>query len=386
LKVYLDNASTSHPKPEEVYSSVLNYMKNIGANPGRGGYSNALEGDRIIYSCRESLMNFFNFDKLESIIFTGNITQSLNILMKSIIKNGWHIITSSMEHNSVLRPLSSLQQSMNIEVDILQCSKEGLINIEDFKNAIKPNTKLVVLSHASNIIGTIQPLEAIGKICKEKNIYFIIDSAQTSGSIPVDFHKLNCNALAFTGHKSLLSPQGVGGFLIDDNLNEEAATFIEGGTGSLSQSTVQPQFLPDKFESGTLNAPGIAGLLAGINYINRNGILNIKNMGSELCQTLIDGLLNIESIDVYGFKDASLRTPTISISSSQISNEELSFILDRDFGIMARTGLHCAPLAHKTINTFSKGSLRFSIGFFNDKKDIDYTLHAINSILKNKVI
>ncbi|NMM62047.1 aminotransferase class V-fold PLP-dependent enzyme [Clostridium sp. P21] len=386
MSVYLDNASTSYPKPEAVYSSILNYMKNIGANPGRGGYSNALAGDRIIYDCREALMNFFNFNKLENVIFTGNITQSLNILMKSIIKDGWHIITSSMEHNSVLRPLSSLKRSMNIEVDVLKCSENGLIDVDDFKNAIKPNTKLVVLSHASNIIGTIQPLEIIGSICKQKDIYFIVDSAQTAGCISEDFYKLNCNALAFTGHKCLLGPQGVGGFLIDDNLNKEAVTFMEGGTGSLSQSIMQPQFLPDKFESGTLNAPGISGLLAGINYINKIGISTICEIETELCQRLIDGLLNIKSIQVYGLKNAALRTSTVSINSSKINNEELSLILDKGFDIMSRTGLHCAPLAHKTINTFSKGTLRFSIGCFNTKEDIDYTLYAINSILKGRVI
>ncbi|MDW8802787.1 aminotransferase class V-fold PLP-dependent enzyme [Clostridium sp. A1-XYC3] len=382
MKVYLDNSATTYPKPEEVYTSVYNYMKNIGANPGRGGYANALEGDRIIFNCREALMSLFNFNSLENVIFTSNITQSLNIILKSIVKDGWHIITSSVEHNSVIRPLFSLKETKNIEVDILQCSKDGLINVDEFKKAIKPNTKLVVLNHASNVIGTIQPLEEIGKICKAHNIYFVIDSAQSAGAIPVDFSKLNCNALAFTGHKSLLGPQGIGGFLIDDDLNKEASPFIEGGTGSISQSTIQPDFLPDKFESGTLNAPGISGLLAGIKYIMNEGVSAIKEREMELCQQFIDGLSSIDSVEIYGFKDASLRTPTISINSSKINNAELGFILDREFGIMARTGLHCSPLAHQTIGTFPVGTLRFSIGPFNDKKDIDYALYAVNSILK----
>ena len=382
MKVYLDNSATTYPKPEEVYYSVFNYMKNIGASPGRGGYSNALEGDRIVFGCREALMKLFNFDKLENIIFTSNITQSLNIILKSIIKDGWHVITSSMEHNSVIRPLFSIKEKKNIEIDIIKCSKDGVINIEDFKKSIKPNTKLVVFTHASNVIGSIQPLEEIGKICKEKNIYFVIDSAQSAGAIPVDFYKLNCNALAFTGHKSLLGPQGIGGFLIDDSLNKEASPFIEGGTGSLSQSTIQPDFLPDKFESGTLNAPGIAGLFSGINYIINEGISTIKERETELCQHFINELLNINSIEVYGLKEASLRTPTISINSTKINNAELGFILDREFGIMARTGLHCSPLTHETIGTFPGGTLRFSLGPFNDKKDIDYTLYALNSILK----
>ncbi|MGO5064397.1 MULTISPECIES: aminotransferase class V-fold PLP-dependent enzyme [unclassified Clostridium] len=381
MKIYLDNAATTYPKPEKVYSSILNYMKNVGASPGRGGYENALTGDRMVYKCRQSLINLFNFNKIENVVFTSNITASLNILIKSIVKDGWHVITSSMDHNSVIRPLVSLEKSNKIELDILNCSEEGLINIEDFKNTIKDNTKLVVLSHASNIIGTIQPLEDIGKICKEKGIYFIIDSAQTAGVLPLDFKKLNCNALAFTGHKALLGPQGIGGFTIDDELNNIATNFIEGGTGSLSESTLQPDFLPDKFESGTMNTPGIAGLLAGIEYINEEGLNTIKEREEYLSKEFINGLLNINSIKVYGPLDASLRTATISINSSKIDNSELGFLLDNEFGIMVRTGLHCAPLAHKTIGSFPQGTLRFSFGAFNDIKDINYALYALNNIL-----
>ncbi|EPY2278744.1 aminotransferase class V-fold PLP-dependent enzyme [Clostridium sporogenes] len=381
MKIYLDNAATTYPKPEKVYSSILNYMKNVGASPGRGGYENALTGDRMVYKCRQSLINLFNFNKIENVVFTSNITASLNILIKSIVKDGWHVITSSMDHNSVIRPLVSLEKSNKIKLDILNCSEEGLINIEDFKNAIKDNTKLVVLSHASNIVGTIQPLETIGKICKEKGIYFIIDSAQTAGVLPLDFQNLNCNALAFTGHKALLGPQGIGGFIIDDKLNNIATNFIEGGTGSLSESTLQPDFLPDKFESGTMNTPGIAGLLAGIEYINEEGLNIIKEREEYLCREFINGLLNINSIKVYGPLDASLRTATISINSSKIDNSELGFLLDSEFGIMVRTGLHCAPLAHKTIGSFPQGTLRFSFGAFNDIKDINYALYALNSIL-----
>ncbi|EKO1914209.1 aminotransferase class V-fold PLP-dependent enzyme [Clostridium botulinum] len=381
MKIYLDNAATTYPKPEKVYSSILNYMKNVGASPGRGGYENALTGDRMVYKCRQSLINLFNFNKIENVIFTSNITASLNILIKSIVKDDWHVITSSMDHNSVIRPLVSLEKSNKIELDILNCSEEGLINIEDFKNTIKDNTKLVVLSHASNIVGTIQPLETIGKICKEKGIYFIIDSAQTAGVLPLDFQNLNCNALAFTGHKALLGPQGIGGFIIDDKLNNIATNFIEGGTGSLSESTLQPDFLPDKFESGTMNTPGIAGLLAGIEYINEEGLNIIKEREEYLSREFINGLLNIDSIKVYGPLDASLRTATISINSSKIDNSELGFLLDNKFGIMVRTGLHCAPLAHKTIGSFPQGTLRFSFGVFNDIKDINYALYALNSIL-----
>ncbi|MCB2300604.1 aminotransferase class V-fold PLP-dependent enzyme [Clostridium tagluense] len=382
MKIYLDNAATTFPKPPEVYTSMMNYMTNIGTNPGRGASTASLAGNKVILNCRYALMDFFHFDKVENVIFTPNITTSLNTLIKSVVKQGWHVITSSMDHNATLRPLNSLCQKGIIELDIVPCSKQGLINIDDFINAIKPNTKLVVLSHASNIIGTIQPLEAIGKICKEKGIYFVIDAAQTAGVLPLDFYKLNCNALAFTGHKSLLGPQGIGGFLIDDNLNKQCSTFIEGGTGSLSSSIIQPDFLPDKFESGTLNGPGVAGLLEGINFINTQGLDTIREHEEYLCENFISGLLNINSIEVYGLRDTTKRVAAISVNSTKIDNSELGFILDTQYGITTRTGLHCAPLAHETVGTYPTGSLRFGIGPFNDIKDINYTLSSLNSIIR----
>jgi len=381
MKIYLDNAATTFPKPPKVYTSMMNYMMNIGSNPGRGASSTSLAGNRVILNCRYTLMDFFHFDKVENVIFTPNVTTSLNTLIKSCVKEGWHVITSSMDHNATLRPLGSLHAKGIIDLDIISCSKKGLISVDDFINILKPNTKLVVLSHASNIIGSIQPLESIGKICKQKGIYFIIDVAQTAGILPIDFYKLNCNALAFTGHKSLLGPQGTGGFLIDDKLNKICSSFIEGGTGSLSSSIVQPTFLPDKFESGTLNAPGIAGLLAGINYINDQGIDSIRENEEFLCNHFIEGLLNIPSINVYGDTFASTRTATISINSTKIDNSELGFILDNEYGIITRTGLHCAPLAHKSIGTYPSGTLRFGIGPFNDIKEINYTLNSLNSII-----
>lgn len=381
MKIYLDNAATSYPKPSDVYNSVMNYMINIGANPGRGAASNVLIGDRTIYKCRESLADFFNFNATENVIFTSNITMSLNILLKTTIKEGWHIITTSMEHNSVLRPLQRMKSLMNVEVDIINCDLNGVVNVNNIKDKIKSNTRLIVMSHSSNIIGSIQPLKEIGKLCRDNNIYFIIDSAQSAGCIPIDFFELNCNAIAFTGHKSLLGPQGIGGFIIDDLLNSEATSYIEGGTGSLSESITQPDFLPDKFESGTLNAPGIAGLLSGIEFINREGISSIREKEQYLTQEFINGLLNIDSIELYGDTDAGKRTSAISINSSKISNSEFSFILDNEFGIVTRSGLHCAPLAHKTIGTFPQGTIRFSFGYFNDVKEVNYALNAINSIV-----
>lgn len=382
--MYLDNAATSYPKPDCVYDGMLHYMKDIGASPGRGAYSNALESSRIVYNCRKALGEFFNFNKIENIIFTSNITASLNILLKSTIKDNWHIITSSMEHNSVLRPLSSIAKYKNIEVDIIQCSPSGLISIEEFKSNIKSNTKVVVMSHASNVIGSIQPLEQIGEICKEKGIYFIIDSAQTAGILPLSFNKLNCSALAFTGHKGLLGPQGTGGFIISDELNNESLPFIEGGTGSESENIFQPSFLPDKFESGTLNTPGIAGLYQSINFIKNIGVKYIMEKETHIFNSFLEKLLNLDFIKVYGYDNNTSYVPTISIEIKNMNNSMLSYILDNEFKIATRSGLHCAPLAHKTIGSFPSGTVRFSLGFFNTLEDIDYTINSLYTIWKRK--
>lgn len=383
MKLYLDNAATSYPKPREVHEAMNDYMINLGASPGRGSYASALDSSRIVYNCRESLCSLFNFDKVENVVFTSNITHSLNILINGFIKEGMHVITSSMEHNSVLRPLHTLKNVLNFELDIVKASSDGIINVEDIKNSIRENTKLIILTHSSNVIGTLQPLENIGLICKEKGIFFIVDSAQTAGITEVDFKKLNCNALAFTGHKGLLGPQGIGGFLIDDSFNENCSSIFVGGTGSLSSDLLQPDFLPDKFESGTLNTPGIAGLLAGVNFINSVGINTIKEKEEFLTKKLIDGLLNINDVILYGITTSSNRTSAISINFKNIDSSEVAYTLDSEFGIMTRTGLHCAPLAHQTIGTYPSGTLRMSLGYFNDEKDVSYTLDSLNKILKN---
>ena len=383
MNLYFDNAATSFPKPQQVSEAVLNYMVNIGTNPGRGAYSAALDADRLVYKTREVVAEFFNFSKPENVVFTMNVTHALNILIKGVIKPHWHVITTTMEHNSVLRPLTTLKKSLDFDLDILPCSAEGLLDINIFEKSIKQTTRLVILSQASNIVGTIQQIEAIGKICRTKGIYLIVDGAQSSGAIPVDFKALNCSALCFTGHKSLLGPQGIGGFLIEDKLNEETSTLYEGGTGSNSQSLEQPDFLPDKFECGTLNSPGIVGLLAGINYINSIGLLTIQQTEEYLTSYFIDNLLNIKNITILGPKTGLKKTSVISIKHSSMECAELSFLLSNNYNIMTRSGLHCAPLAHKTIGTFPSGTTRFSFGIFNTKVDIDYLLDSINCISKN---
>ena len=380
MRVYLDNSSTSFPKPKVVADSIYNYLVNIGGNPGRANHSNALESNRYLYMAREEIASFFNYDKIENVIFTNNITSSLNILINGILKSGDHVITSSMEHNSVIRPLYNLKQMLNIELDIVNANSNGIINVDNIQKAIKPNTKLIVITHASNVTGSIQPIKEIGELCKKNNIYFILDSAQSAGVIDIDFKALSLNALAFTGHKSLLGPQGVGGFIIDDELNKICNPSILGGTGSLSHSLSQPDFLPDKFESGTLNIPGIIGLYEAIKFIKSQGLSTIYEHNNYLRSYLINGILDLGNFSIHGEISSDKSTSCISITHSKLDVSELSYILDSDFNISNRSGLHCAPLAHKTIGTYPEGTVRLSLGYFNTEEEIRYTLDSLNKI------
>lgn len=384
MDIYLDNASTTFPKPKSVANSMYNFLTTIGGNSSRSNHSNSLKANRILYDTRELLANFFNFDSPENVIFTNNITTSLNTLINGVIQPGDHIITSSMEHNSVIRPILNLKETLNIKVDIVSANKEGFINCTDVLALIKPNTKLVVLSHASNVTGSIQPIKEIGAICKKNNIFFILDSAQGAGVLKTDFREMNLNALAFTGHKSLFGPQGVGGFIIDDKLNEICKPFIFGGTGSLSHALYQPDFLPDKFESGTLNMPGIIGLYEAVNFINKEGLDSIYQHNRYLHSFFVEELLNIDNINFYGDRTALNSTTCTSFNINNMDTSELSFELDNSYGIKNRSGLHCAPLAHKTIGSYPSGTVRLSISYFNKKSHIDYALKSIYDISKNK--
>lgn len=384
MNIYLDNASTTFPKPKAVVDSMYNYMVNVGGNANRSNNFNALESNREIFLAREKIAKFFNFEKIENVIFTNNITTSLNILIKGLLKPNDHVLTSSLEHNSVVRPLISSKEKLGIDLEFVQASKEGFVNPKDFEKRIKPNTKLIILTHASNVIGTIQPIKEIGEICKEHNIFFIIDSAQSAGTVPIDFKELNLSALAFTGHKSLFGPQGIGGFIISDELNEVCTPFIEGGTGSLSHDIYQPNFLPDKFESGTLNIPGIIGLSAGIDFINNEGLEKISKKNKALYKKLSKGLLDIGDYIVYGDLTFENSTTSLSFNLKGVDPSELAFYLE-DNGISNRSGLHCAPNCHKTIGSFPSGTVRLSISYFNTEDDIDKALEVLKSAKKNLI-
>src|SRR6056297_2818000 len=376
-EVYLDNAATTRYKPQTVIDKMTNFMTELNCSPGRGGYECAIQAGREIMDTRFLISDFFNAGEVESILFTKNVTESLNILIKGLLKEGDHVVTTSLEHNAALRPLNQLEEKNIIEVSYVQADKKGILNPSLIEEAIQDNTKLIILNHASNVTGTILPAEEVGKIAKKHDIFYALDTAQTAGVIEIDFKKFNLDFLGFTGHKGLLGPQGIGGMALSERLAEEMETLIAGGTGSLSESVKQPDFLPDKFESGTLNTPGVIGLKAAIEYINKVGLKAIHNHETRLLKLFLDGLKNIDKITVYGSTDINKKVPTVPLTIKGYDLGELGFKLAEKFGIMVRSGLHCAPLAHKTIGTFPDGALRFSIGWHTTEEDIEYTLETL---------
>ena len=380
MEVYLDNSSTTFPKPKQVIDSMYNYMLNIGGNSGRGNYSNSLQSNRYLYEAREIICNFFNYDSPSNVIFTSNVTISLNMLIKGILKPGDHVITSSMEHNSVIRPLISCKEHLSIELDILKANSSGFINVNDLKSKINNKTKLVIITHASNVTGSIQDIRNIGKVCNDHNVFFIVDSSQSAGVLNINMKDIKANAIAFTGHKSLLGPQGIGGFILDSKFNSSCSSLLQGGTGSLSASLEQPDFLPDKFECGTLNLPGIVGLAEAIKYINTVGLNTISEHNHYLINYLLNGLLNIDGITVYGDLSGKMLTTCISININLLDASELSYYLERE-GIKTRSGLHCSPLAHETIGTYPTGTVRLSLSYFTTKEEIDYTLTILRKLV-----
>ncbi|RKD31670.1 aminotransferase class V-fold PLP-dependent enzyme [Thermohalobacter berrensis] len=375
--IYLDNAATSYPKPDEVYEAMYVSMKEYGANPGRSGHKLALKAGRAIYEVRELIAKLFKIDNPMNIIFTSNATEALNIGIKGLLEPGDHAITTSMEHNSVLRPLKSMEEK-GVELTIVQCDSEGNINLEDIEKNIKENTKLIVTTHASNVTGTIFPIKDISKIAKKNNIIYMVDAAQTAGVYDIDVEEMGIDLLAFPGHKGLLGPQGTGGLYIKEGLM--IRQMKEGGTGSKSDLLTQPEMLPDKFESGTPNTPGIIGLGAGIKYILDKGIVNIRKHEVELTKYFMDELKKIDKVRIYGPMDIEKHAPVVSINIGNEDSSEVSYVLDKVFNIAVRPGLHCAPLAHKTIGTFEHGVIRFSIGPFTTTEDIEKAIDAVKKI------
>lgn len=377
--VYFDNAATTFPKPNRVYDEIMKAMKEYGANPGRSGHKLALKASRGIFETRDLLSKFFNTGNPMNIVFTFNGTESLNIGIKGVLKPGDHVITTSMEHNSVLRPIKHLEK-LGIESTIVKANSQGIIDPLNIKEAIKPNTKLIATTHVSNLTGSIMPIEEIGKIAKDNNIYYLVDAAQSAGVYSIDVQRMNIDILAFPGHKGLLGPQGTGGLYIREDIDLEGT--FQGGTGSASHSLEQPDIVPDKFESGTTNAPGIIGLGEGIKYIMEKGIDNIRIHEEELTKHFIEEASKIEGIKIYGPLDINKQGAVVPINIGDADSSEVSYILDEEYGIAVRPGMHCAPLAHKTIGTFEQGVVRFSFGIFNTHEEIEYGIKALKEISK----
>lgn len=380
-RIYLDNAATSYPKAPGVGEAVKHFIDDIGCNIKRGVYKSSLSAEEIVFDTREQICRLFNFDKAENVIFTQNITQSLNFLMKGFLKRGDHCIVSSMEHNAVMRPLAQLNAE-GVEFSRIQCDSFGRLNPEDITEQIKSNTKAVIMTHASNVCGTVLPIYDVGKICKEKGIRFIVDSAQSAGTLELDWKRLNADAIAFTGHKGLLGPQGIGGFVVSDEMANEMSPYITGGTGSFSDSEEQPEHLPDKFESGTPNIPGIFGLNTALKYVFSIGTENILLNEMKLTDAFISEVSDIKGVMLAGLEGTTGRTAVVSLDFKDWDNAEIAYILDKEYGIATRCGLHCAPSAHKTLGTFPQGTVRFSFSHFNTMEEIRYTVDAINRIIK----
>ncbi|MCX7991020.1 MAG: aminotransferase class V-fold PLP-dependent enzyme [Proteobacteria bacterium] len=378
MGIYLDNSATSHPKPAEVYDAVIHTLKEVGANPGRGGHKPSLRASRIIFEARELIATFFNAERSSRIVFTSNATSALNMAIKGILNEGDEVITTPLEHNSVLRPLFSLKKSRSVEIKFIDCAPDGTIDPYSIEKLITKKTRLLVLNHSSNVIGTISPAKEIFSVCKRHNVLTLLDSAQTAGVIPIDVMDMNIDMLATAGHKSLLGPQGTGILYVKEGINLKP--LIEGGTGTQSSSIEQPVDMPESLESGTVNTPGIAGLKAGVEFIMRNGLKNIRDHEIRLNKMLIEKLSDNKKIILYGPKNPEKISSPVSFNIKNLDCSEVGFILDEIYDIYVRVGLHCAPLVHKLIGTFPQGTVRISVGYFNTEEDIDAVVKAINEI------
>ncbi len=374
--IYLDNAATTWPKPNEVVEAVTKSMRSYGANPGRSGHKMAIKTLEKVYECRELVADFFGIQNPENAIFTSNATSSLNLAIKGVLKEGDHAICTVMDHNSVLRPLHSLVPK--IEVSVADADSDGYVSLNTIKNLIKPNTRLVVMPHVSNVCGTVMPIEDVAKMCREKGILFLLDASQSAGILKINMTEMNIDLLAAPGHKSLYGPMGTGLLLI--NTKEELEPLISGGTGSYSKELTQPAELPDRFESGTLNLPGICGLGEGIRYINKIGINNICEHETRLTSYLLSGLNSINGIKVIGKKTIDGRTAVVSFVHNEKDSVEIADYLNSSFSIATRALYHCAYKAHQALGTADCGTVRISPSIFSTLSEIKLLLYAIEHI------
>ena len=380
--IYFDNSSTSFPKAPNVGRAMGEFIENGAFNINRGSYEGAYEAGSAVLDTREMLKDLFNCPNSKNVVFTPSVTYSLNFFIKGFLKPGDHVLVTSVEHNAVMRPLVQMEK-LGVEFDAVPCDEEGGVTADDFRAYIKENTKAIRTTHASNVCGTIIPIEEIGALCKEKGLVYAVDTAQTAGILNIDMQKANIDFLAFTGHKGLLGPQGIGGFIASDKLEGLIDPVISGGTGSLSDSEEIPDFLPDRFESGTLNLPGIIGLHQALVYLKEAGIDNMRKEKMEITKYFLDQVKEIDGVKVAGKKTVEGRLGVVSIDFEGFDNSIVSFYLSSKYKIMTRVGMHCAPRAHKTLKTFPQGTVRFSFSHFNTKEEVDICINAIKTILSD---
>ena len=375
--IYLDNAATTWPKPECVYQAVDRCLRQGFGNPGRGGHGGAREATHILYETREALGALFNIANPTHIIFTYNATDALNTALLGKLRPGDHVVTTATEHNAVARPLRYLE-TKGVKVHIAPCDHTGKLDLVAMESILKSGVQAIVMSHASNVTGTIMPIYEVGQLATKYQACFIVDAAQTAGVEDIDTECCGIDMLAFSGHKGLLGPQGTGGLYVRDA--SDLTPLRYGGTGSFSEFDIQPDFLPDKLESGTPNTPGIAGLLSGINFINTIGIQNIRARESSLAQQLIENLKRINNVVVYGPQLPHERTAIVSFAIGEMDSSQVAQRLDAEFGTACRAGLHCAPWAHRCIGTLQRGTIRFSPGYFNTTDQMMLAIKAIEDI------
>ena len=372
--MYLDNAATSYPKPEKVYDAVIHAMREVGASPGRGGYRRSLESGRILFRAREAVACFFSIPDSARIIFTHNATGALNLALHGTLVAGDHVITTSMEHNSLLRPLYELK-NRGVEVSIVPAASGGVVSAEDLRNAVRTNTRMIAVSHVSNVCGAIQPIKQVSELCREIGALFLLDAAQSAGYLPIDVESMNIDLLAVPGHKGLLGPGGTGVLYAAPHV--QLKPVVQGGTGSHSTAEEQPLVMPDGFEAGTHNLPGIAGLQAGIEFISEQGISVIHQHEYSLLYQAEQALKEISGLTIHGPKEPSARCSVLSFTVNGVDSALLAAELDSGFDIAVRAGLHCAPLAHRTLETLPGGTVRVSPGWFTTSEDIAFFSDAV---------
>jgi cysteine desulfurase family protein len=377
---YFDNAASSWPKPPEVVKAMVECMEAYSANPGRGSHQMAVRASRALFEARKNIAKLSGISNPNDISFALNTTHALNLAIKGFLNDGDHVICTAIEHNSVRRPLEYLKRMRRIEVTYITTDSKGNINLSEIKQAIKPNTRLMVCSHSSNLLGTILPLDQISEIIKKHDVKLLVDAAQSLGVIPVDVQKMGIDMLAFPGHKGLLGPQGTGGLYIHPDI--ELVPLHHGGTGSKSEDIDQPLIRPDRFEAGTQNTVGIAGLNEGVKYVLNETVERIHHKEWALTQRFMEGLMKIDELEILGPLLGEQKTGIVSFRMPTIDSSELAFILDQHYKIAVRSGYHCTPLAHESVGTLETGAVRASVGYFTTENEIDYFINAIHEIYK----